>query len=71
MTLAKLCHLGRKSYDAKCKTTIGPACSLCEAALRRAAAHGTVCGACFNDVCMRFMGLAMFLFINFNHFLLQ
>ena len=68
MTLAKLCHLGKKSYDAKCKTIFGPACSLCEAAPRRAAAHGTVCGACFDDVCKRFMGLVIFFF---SHFFLQ
>ena len=35
---------------------------------RRAAVHGTVCGACFNDVCMRFMGLVMFFFYNFRSF---
>ena len=58
MTLVKLCHLGKKSYDAKCKRIFGPHAAYVRPG--RAAAHGTVCGACLNDVCMRSMGLVVF-----------
>ena len=69
MTLVKLCHLGKKVMTPNVKQYLDLHAAYVRP--RRAAAHGTVRGACFNDVCMRFMGLAMFLFINFNHFLLQ
>ena len=53
--------LGEKSYATECITIFCAACSLYTWAT--AAAHGTVCGAYFKDICMHSIGLAMF----FNH----
>ena len=42
-----------EQYFARYLAYVGP---------RHAAAHGTVCGACFNDVCIHCIGFVKFLF---------